>query len=121
MTSKRFQQNMRTSFRKYWCHVVLCTTRNEVWNVTVSNSICFRLKSCVQLLKHNKQSYDLPILLQIDHSSNQEMAAAHCDIRESRHILYNNIDTKVCFIILWKPSSLGIPSSSLKKFDIFIG
>ena len=34
MTSKRFQQNMRTSLRKYWCHVLFCITRNEVWNVT---------------------------------------------------------------------------------------
>ena len=38
--------------------------------------------------------------------------------RESQQTLYNNIDTKVCFVILWKSSSLGI--SSLKKFDIFI-
>ena len=119
MTSKRFQQNMRTSFRKYWCHVVLCTTRNEVWNVTVSNSICFRLKSCVQLLKQQTKLRFADT--SADRSFIQEMAAAHCDIRESRQILYNNIDTKVCFIILWKPSSLGIPSSSLKKFDIFIG
>ena len=87
---------MRTSFRKYRYHVVLCTTRNEVWNVTVSNSICFRWKSCVQLLKqHTKFGF-------ADTSTHrsfvQEIAAAHYDIRKSQQTLWNNIDTKVCFL-----------------------
>ena len=78
MTSKRFQQNMRTSLRKYWCHVLLCITRNEVWNVTVSNSICFRRKSCVQLLKQDTKLRFADT--SADRSFIQEMAAAHYDI-----------------------------------------
>ena len=128
MPSKSDKQWRRNGFSKIWelrsgsIGVMWSCVPQEMKFGMLHLAILFVfVESLAYNFWNNKQSYDLPILLQIDHSSNQEMAAAHCDIRESRQILYNNIDTKVCFIILWKPSSLGIPSSSLKKFDIFIG
>ena len=83
--------------------MLLFTTRNEVSYVTVSNSICFRRKSCVQLLKQDTKLRFADT--SADRSFIQEMAAAHYDITNK---LYTIILTQNSVLYPFEHLSLEI-------------
>ena len=130
LPSKSNKQWRRNGFSKIWelrsgsIGVMCSCVSQEMKFGMLRLAILFVFVESLAYNFWNNTNKVLPILLQIDHSFKRWLLLITI-LGESRHILYNNIDSKVCFIILWKPSSLGIPSSSLKNLiflsvDIFL-